>query len=98
MRAWTLCPGFNEWRGGIHPDNSYRITCAFSDRLAPNPARLTIQLAPYSNGDTDMEAAKNAARPAGSATVAEYLEAAGFDVFENANRYPGPSGLLTYVA
>ena len=45
-----------------------------------------------------MEAAKGTGRPAGSATVAEYLEAAGFDVFENANRYPGPSGLLTYVA
>ncbi|ABM80012.1 anaerobic ribonucleoside triphosphate reductase [Hyperthermus butylicus] len=34
----------------------------------------------------------------GLVSVAEYLEASVFDVFENANRYPGPSGLLTYVA
>ena len=30
--------------------------------------------------------------------VEEYLEASSLDVLENANRYPGPSGLLAYVA
>ena len=30
--------------------------------------------------------------------VVEYLDRSSFDVFENANRYPGPTGLLTHVA
>ncbi len=37
-------------------------------------------------------------RLSGHAKVKEYLEGRDFDVFENANRYPGPTGLLTYVA
>ena len=45
-----------------------------------------------------VEALRTVEEREGLASVAEYLEASGFDVFENANRYPGPSGLLTYVA
>ncbi len=37
-------------------------------------------------------------RLSGHAKVKEYLEGRDFDVFENANKYPGPTGLLTYVA
>ncbi|AEM38469.1 anaerobic ribonucleoside-triphosphate reductase [Pyrolobus fumarii 1A] len=33
-----------------------------------------------------------------SRVVAEYLERSSLDVLENANRYPGPTGLLTHVA
>ena len=37
-------------------------------------------------------------RLSGEGRVRDYLEGRDFDVFENANRYPGPTGLLTYVA